>query len=467
MGTRFLGIFVHPAHVQSEGLQPVFDNLEAAGATAVAFVPRVARPALDGTGVRFPDLHVDGYKRVLARPVWGRREINLEMFRAHEPDLSLYQGCSYQPTTKPVPAEVNNGLPRAMVEEAKRRGMEAHLQLHPFVLPRLKSQDQPVYVDGTRPTGPLVADVACPNNPDARAYARALVQDTIQHYGDIDGLFLDWAEFPAYRLEDHFACFCPHCEQRARDAGFDWDRIKLDVAALWRRLHRLTPAELETTRRIVRNPSALVELLMSHPGWVSFLRFKAQTVVGFYRQIRRLLDELGLHAVHLSARGWPPPWNRSSGMDYRLLADVCDAVTPKLFTFDYSALPRWYGETLLAWNPGLSESGVLDALVAWMQLDDDIVHRTFAHYQAPSPTAPHPARLEVYRPRLDEVATQVGNRARLYPFAHASLPESQWEQMLTLIGDSPADGMWVQMYGYLDDRKLAALGASRFSSGDS
>jgi len=190
---------------------------------------------------------------------------------------------------------------------------------------------------------------------------------------------------------------------------------------------------------------------------MEFLRFKAMSVVSFYQRVRKLLDRLGFTDVSLSARGWPPPWNRSSGMDYRALSEICDAVTPKLFTFAYSALPRWYGQTLLTWNPRLSEHEVLDALVEWMNLPDDIERRSFANYHIPAPGEPDPTKAEVYRSRLDEVVSQVGGRARCYPFAHAYMPEPQWKRMIAVIRDSRVDGMWVQMYGYLSDRKLEIL----------
>jgi hypothetical protein len=309
-----------------------------------------------------------------------------------------------------------------------------------------------------------------------------LVEDTIQHFPNIDGLFTDFVEYGAYNLEDHFACFCQHCERQARDQGFDWDVIKRDVTALWNWLHSLSSFELERSRRLLQNPSELLELLAHYPGWLQFLEFKAKSIVGFYKQIRQLLDRLGAiqiasstrgwllgHTevcgtgpgpateIALSARGWPPPWNRTSGMDYRALAEVCSAVTPKLFTFAYSALPRWYGQSLIGWNPGLSESEILNALVEWTNLPDDIEGRSFEHYRIPAPTQIQPARAEAYRSRLDEVVDQVDGRALCYPFAHAYLPEAQWKRLIAVVRDSRVDGMWVQMYGYLSDRKLEIL----------
>jgi hypothetical protein len=454
---RFLGIFVNPIYVQNEGLQQVFDNLESVGAKGICTIPRVAHPAEPGKGRRFPPLHVDGYERVLGRPVWGKLEINLESYSAHEPNLSLYAHGLYQPTTGSVPAEVDTTIPGQMIAEAKRRGMQVHVLFHPFLPPGVRLEDQPRCVDGSIPMPPRVALNACLNAPAAQAYALALAEDIVHHYQDIDGLMPDWSEFGAYQFEDHFTCFCPHCEEAARINGYDWDLVKRDVSALWNWFHSLTSRELERSRRLARNPSELLELLAHYPGWLQFLRFKAHSVVDYYRRLRQSLDNLGFDKITLSARGWPPPWNRSSGMDYRGLAEVCDAVTPKLFTFDYSVLPRWYGQTLLGWNPERSESEILDALVEWMNLPDDLECRSFAHYHIPAPTEPHPARLEAYRARLDEVADQAGGHAYCYPFAHAYLPEAQWKRMVALIRDSRVDGMWVQMYGYLSDRKLEIL----------
>jgi hypothetical protein len=346
-----------------------------------------------------------------------------------------------------------------MIAEAKRRGLQVHLQIYPLMPPGLRQADRPIYLDGSYPKPPqyVFNPYACPNSPSAEAYGLALVEDTMQHFPNIDGLFTDFVEHGAYSLEDHFACFCAHCERKAREGGFDWGVIKRDVTALWDWLHSLSPKELDRSRRTLGNPSELLELLIHYPGWMEFLRFKAMSVVSFYRRVRQLLDRLGFADVSLSARGWPPPWNRSSGMDYRALSEICDAVTPKLFTFAYSALPRWYGQTLLTWNPRLSEHEVLDALVDWMNLPDDIERRTFANYHIPAPGEPDPAKAEVYRSRLDEVVSQVDGRARCYPFAHAYMPEPQWKRMIAVIRDSRVDGMWVQMYGYLSDRKLEIL----------
>jgi hypothetical protein len=457
---RFLGIVLSPVYVQFEGLIPVFDNLEMVGTTAIAVWPTLNVPT-DGTnGGRMPDLHIDGYRRLLARPLWGKRELNVDSFLAYEPTPALFVGGPYRPPSvaRAVPtAELDRTVPQKMFEEAKRRGMEVHLGIGPFVPPGVRPQDQPVVVDGNTIGPPYIARSACLNNPDARHYALASIEDMLLHYPGIDGLILDWVEFGAYRLEEHFTCFCPHCQAAAHKAGFDWTVIQRDVYSLWERLHTLTDHDLQHALRMSDSLSAFLELLAAYPGWQQFLAFKSQSVVTFYERVRQLLDTLDLETVTLTARGWCPPWNRSSGSDYRALADICGAISPKLFTFDHAVLPRWFGQKLQDWNPALSESHILDTVIAWMNLQDDFEPRSFDLYQIPAPEEPHPARLESYGARLQEVASQVGGRASFYPISHPYASDKQWREMVSLIRESPADGMWVNMYGYLSDPKLEIL----------
>ena len=451
-----LGIFVHPIDVQNEGLQPVFQNLESIGVTDICITSRVGRLADADKGVRFPPLHIDGYRRKLARPLWGKREQRIEFFNAYKPNLSLYTNATYQPLSTPVPPELDTSVPYQMIAEAHKRGMHVHMLIQPFLPPNIRPQDQPIYIDGSLPQPPFIARNACLNSPTVEKYARALVQDTLDHF-QVDGLFTDWAEYGAYRLQDNFTCFCANCERQASKQGFDWGQIQHDVAQMWDWLHKLSERDLARSIRLWQNPSDLLALLTRYPGWLQFFQFKANTVTNFYRQVRHLIESFTLQEIQLSARGWPPPWNRSSGMDYSALANICHTVTPKLFTFDYSVLPRWYGEVLRTWNPDLTQSAILNALLVWMNLPDDVSPRTFEKYQIPAPHEMHPASIEAYHLRVDEVLDQVNGRAAVCPFAHAYLPEPQWLQMVRMLSKSRVDGMWVQMYGYLSEQKAEIL----------
>ena len=452
MPSRFLGVFLNCLYAQNEGVESVLDNIQSMGAQAICLTPKVAWPS--ATGTRFPDLHVDGHARLVSRRVWGAGEAHIETAYAFEPNARLYDSGPYSLPEPVIPSQVDKGLPGQLISEAKRRGMDVHLLLHPFLRPAIRPDDRPLRIDGSRPAPPLVANSACLNAPAAQTYGLALLQDLVEHYADIDGLIPDWVEFGAYRFFDLFTCFCPHCERAARAQGYDWERMRQDVRSTWEWCHALSSEGLLRSRRILGQPSALAGLLARYPGWLELIRFKSETVRSFYAKARARLDETGCNRVAIAARGWPPPWNLASGMDYRSAASVCSMVAPKLFTFDYSAMPRWYGETLQSWNPELGEGELLDALVEWMNLPDDNAPRSFSQYHIPAPGEPHPAKMAAYRDRIDEVVDLVDGRAPCCPIAHAYLPEPQWREMMATVRESRADGVWVHMYGYLSGAKM-------------
>jgi len=454
----FVGVFLNPIYVQVEGLNSVFDTLEKGGVTAVATAPYVAEILEEGQSAeRFPDLHVDGHLRTLARPILGRKEIQVRKYSTLVDSNNLFAGQRYRPR-QVDPSRVDDDTPAKIIAEAQRRGMEAHLQLSPFLVPGIQEQDLPTYPDGTKPSESRVSNCGCPNSDAVRQYALSCVELALNQYDTIDGLFLDWTEYGAYTLEDNFTSFSGHSRRQAERRGFDWSSITRDVGAAWQKLHQLEDNDLSKLNLLAESPSALLGLMVKYPGWLEFLRFKSETISSYYRDFRSVINSTcSDRKVQLSARGWPPPWNISSGMDYGSLSSICDNITPKFFSFDYCAMPKWYAETLLRWNPSLDESKILDILVSWMNLPDDKVDRKRSDYYIPGPSEEHPAHLSSYRQRLAELSFQTSARARLRPFAHAYMPENQWEAMVTSIEQSDAEGIWVQMYGYLSDKKLEIL----------
>lgn len=448
---RFLGMYVNTYAVQSEGMQRVFDNLAFMRCKAIVIPPVVSEPVAAGQGTRIPVLHVDGYRRKLDRPVFGRRELYMRSYRVFPPKAALYANTPYRPGYQEVPASLNPHLPFEIARQARQLGMEIYVQIAPCVVPGLLAGDRPRYPDGTVPEPPQVSMYGSPAAPAVRDYGKALALDTLDRFPFVDGLFLDWAEFGAYGFRDLFAGFDGHVAREAERLGFDWPRIASGITALWERLHHLSEGDLQPAE------TALKEMFDENEAWSGWSELKANIIVSFYREVRQLLNEAGHGPVRLIARGWPPPWNAMSGLAYERLTDVCQAVTPKLFAFDYCALPRWYGKVLQAWNPSLSEQTILDAIVNWLDMVDDLSSRKFSDYHIPDAEEAQPMDVDHYRRRVKEVVTKISRRALVQPFAHAHMPIAMWQRMVEMLDEECEDGVWIQMYSYLSDTKLNIL----------
>ncbi|HET8522349.1 MAG TPA: hypothetical protein VFL82_03890, partial [Thermomicrobiales bacterium] len=358
-GPRPLGIVLTPAEVQDEGLDRVLDNIQRAGATAILTTIGVATPAQPGQGRREPPFDVAGQARLLDRPLWGQRELWIHTYTPHAPDPAIWADVPFSPPTV-APPELRVDVPRQIIDEARRRGLRAEIQIDPYSLPGAMAGfavdsgstvvdpgDRPRRIDGTV-ADRAVSGTGCLNNPRVRALGRARLRQALAHYPDVDGIFLDWPEYTTYFLEDCFVCFCDHCQAAATAAGYDWPAMKRDTLALWERLHRLTNNDLQRVKDPADWAFIAGETAISAGGVAELLRFKAATVRAVATELRTVMDDHGAASVALGLNGFATPWSRVTGMDYRTVSQVCQQTRCKLFTFHWPMITRWWSETLLA-----------------------------------------------------------------------------------------------------------------------
>jgi hypothetical protein len=464
------GIVLTTAEIASEGLDTVLDTIARTGANALSTSLGVAVPGQSGAGTREPPLDVGGQARLLDRPLWGQRELYLQGFNPHEADPALWADVGY-PAPAVAPPEYRQDLPRQIIDGARARGLTAHIQLSPYTLPGAPGGQSPESGHGggtstdrpQRITGDIadrvVAGHGCLSNPQVRTLGRARLLEALRHYADVDSIFLDWAEYTCYFLEDCFVCFCPHCRAAALAAGYNWARMEHDARALWDRLHRLTTSDLRRTTDTADWPFALAGGALAYPGVVDLLRFKAETARAAIAELRATLDAAGGRGIALEANGFAPPWCAITGMDYGLVGQVARATRCKLFTFHWPMITRWWSETLLAWNPSLDEGSVLRAVTAALDLPAPASEhrRTLAAYGMPRPDEPHPITMEALTRKLNQAVALAGAGAPCQAYVHSYRPADEFARVLAAAEASTAQGCWVQRYGYLSDEKLGIL----------
>ena len=488
--SRQLGVVLTPAEVQDEGLDLVLDTIQQAGATAISPTLGVYAPAPTGEGSREPPLDVAGEARLLDRPLWGRRELWMRGYTPHPPDPDIWADVPYPPP--PVaPPDLRIDVVRSIIDGARARGLAVEIQVSPFTLPGAPGGqtfgsghgsgtigDRPRRIDGSVGER-IVAGHGCLNNPRVRALGRARLQEAIRHYPDVDGIFLDWAEYTCYFLEDCFTCFCEHCRTVAERLGFDWPTIVRDTQALWDRLHRLTPGALETATMMADATAEATAAaatvttdagdaggslfgpfgwLAAYPGLVELLRLKAASVRAAAADLRQTLDAAGASGVALGLNGFAPPLSGVTGMHYGEVHRVAQATRCKLFSFHWPMMTRWWSETLLAWNPDLPEADVLRMVQAVLDFPSppDEHRRSLADYGMPRPDEPHPITMDALTRKLNQAIRQAGS-ATCLAYVHSYRPPEEFRRVLEAVLASDAQGCWVQRYGYLSDEKLAIM----------
>ena len=310
----------------------------------------------------------------------------------------------------------------------------------------------------TQDTARRVAKNGSLASPHIRTYTEALLRDLCGAYPELHGLRVDWPEYPPYLLDSAFVDFSLHAEQAAGRLGIDFERMRADAGALYRKLHGgLTDADLRTWAEPDGGRYRLLREIANRPGLVDFLRFKAMLVDELLAGFRRVITEAAGKEMELMPNAFPPPFTLTSGMDYARAARHSSAISVKLYTMHWPMILRFHGEQILKANPGLSSEALAKALVAWFDIADDEGLPKVEDYTYPPPDAPHPVGAAAQARKIRQAQADAG-RTPVYTLVHGYGPLSDFRKRLEVGWRASEHGIWLNRYGYLTDEKLDVIG---------
>ena len=107
---------------------------------------------------------------------------------------------------------------------------------------------------------------------------------------------------------------------------------------------------------------------------------------------------------------------------------------------------------------GNSKRFVVRALAHLFDLDDVITAERLSDYGNPQPHEPHPIPDDCQVRKIRQVCNAVTGRAPVTPLVHGYGPHDDFCRRFQVVADRPADGVWINRYGYLSDAKLDAVG---------
>jgi len=448
-----LGITVMPEWFQTEGIEPVLDNLAAAGATALATSPYVLAPAPEGEGGREPPIDGGaGEVRLLDRPLFGRRALWVRTAPAFRPDPRLYVGLRYRPATPDALTEAEAPRIQAAIRAAKDRGLTVHLQVQAAIPPGyrvqfgggLADEDQPLLPDGTKLPGRVDGNGSLAA-PAIRDYLAALLADLAQAFPDVDAIRLDWPEYPPYALEATLFDFSAAAMRFAAGQGFDTARMRADALAA------LTAIRDGSAAALLRDGSAR-EWLAARPGLADLARCKAALAADFIATAAAALHAASGGRIALVPQGFPAPFARASGFDPALLAPLVPAMGIKLYTMHWPMILRFWARSLGAPD----DPALLLALAAALDLTDGPVDPARLVY--PAPDAPHPVGVGAQRRKILAARAAAGTTP-IFAMAHSYGPVEDVAARFRLAWEASARRVFVNRYGYMDAAKIAAIGA--------
>ena len=336
-----------------DGADRVFDLLEERGGIRSIGVNTIMEEFTDAeNGSRFPSM-VDR----LNRPIMGKDVIYVRNHSTFTPNPALYADTGVKP---PMPVPGAPDILRQALTEGKRRGlffsiMDASLAIPPQKGPNrgekfgypwwtvVDDEYKGVRIDGRPIVG--VESKSCPNHPDIRQYVLARLRDIIEHYPEIDALYIDHLEFPTYTLEDSFSCFCPHCAAAAKRMGIDLEAIRADLLPYFERLNRLEAAQLDE--------------VFHHDSFRALSRFRWESIKDLAAHIRATIQDAGAGSIKFGITGFTPAFSMTGSRNYQEIADYCDVVLPKFYPEHWTVVLRMWAARLCDGNPNMTDAEAL------------------------------------------------------------------------------------------------------------
>ena len=447
------GVTVLPEWAQSEGIEPLLDRLEAAGVTEIATSPYVMEPS-EG-GVREPPGDGGaGSARLLDRELWGRREITVATAPSFEPDLSLYEGLRYRP---PAPGDLTRregGTVARFIEAAQARGLKAWLQVQSAIPPGYRVQfggprpeDAPLGPDGEPVPGRVDANASLAA-PEVLDYGCALLRDLARAYPTIDGVRIDWPEYPPYAFGSLFFDFSPHALREAEALGFDTTRMRRDALSLRERLRGLPDALLARAQPL--DAGLIEEALARYPGALDLMALRRHLCTRLVARHREALPP----EMALVPQAFPPPLNLLSGFDFAATSGLVEGIGVKLYTMHWPMILADWGAAMAGGRP---DTGPLAAALVTALDAGGAAPRSLADLRYPAPDEPHPCSAQAIASKIAKARAGAG-RCPVYALTHGYGPPEDVIRRARAAWEASDGMMWVNRYGYLSDEKLSALG---------
>jgi hypothetical protein len=143
-------------------------------------------------------------------------------------------------------------------------------------------------------------------------------------------------------------------------------------------------------------------------------------------------------------------------MDFRRVGRFSSAISCKLYTMHWPMILRFYGDQILAANPGLDNRLLTKFLVRALDIADDGGFERLEDYSYPGPDTPHPVGNDAMTRKIRQAQADAGDTP-VYVLAHGYGPVEDFRRRLVVAKEAGKHGYWVNRYGYLNDRKLEVI----------
>lgn len=275
-----------------------------------------------------------------------------------------------------------------VIEAVNRAGMTSWLCGGAFGLGKHKDDDHKARDILGRPR--VWFSSGCPNHPELREGNLESYRKMSATPG-IKGILVDGCRFasPASGLNPFFTCFCPRCQKKAGELGFDFQRMKRDVAAFYKLLTGGAEAGAKRASVWSSSPVGVLEWLTRRPGVLDWLGFRRACTTEHFKAVGEVIHGAKLRmGVYIFTPSVAPV----VGQSYVDLRELVDVFAPMI----YRNYPKRPGPACLNWELTVlpeelgfagkpEEQPAMELILSWTGLAGVVSDRTIKAVQAALP----------------------------------------------------------------------------------
>ncbi|MBU7032554.1 MAG: hypothetical protein HXS53_08485 [Theionarchaea archaeon] len=328
---KYKGIWVMPWQLQDEGAEHVCSTVQDLGINSISLGVHMALHR-QSAGSQAAFLYHNTKRKTFVS------EDGVIYYTPHE--------TFYTTLIPKKSAEIPDDSLEILVQASQNTGIKAEAWVTCFHDPHVLMEHPEVSVIDVY--GTRERNILCVNNIESQTFVLSMIRDILEHY-DIDGLELDYVRdnWPGFYLShvDEITkvaashCFCPSCQEKAREWGFDMDAMKTSVLKI---LENQIPPYLVRTSPYQGLTDSLIEYLLDDEGICQFLQFRRKSCSSFFEKAKSVRDDCN-PAVILSADLFPPSFSWKVGQDFREISQYVDVIKVKThYFYDPSSLRLKY-----------------------------------------------------------------------------------------------------------------------------
>jgi len=291
----------------------------------------------------------------------------------------------------------------------------------------------------------------CPNQKEVQQFQRHWISQMLEKE-NVEGIFLDGIRFasPASGRDAFFTCFCSECQKKAEIIGFNFEKIKKDVSALYRFIQ--SGQDYFLWKELLKTPLDLLPFLGQYPGVFDWLLFRRECTTAYIRDISRLVREKG---KNLGVYFFSPSLSFIVGQSYFQSRNLVDIFSPMIYrksapnggpaglNSELTGIVRMFGENYLRDEQTLA---IIPNLLGWGK---DIISMKNIVEELP---------VEIVGMETNKARLMLGENSQLVPIIW--LDDSQLNESVRAVINNGADG--VAFFAYqeeLEERILAGVKA--------